>query len=191
MKSVSSFLIFFIIALAGLSQGVFTNDVNAALEKVIQDYPNHFVNIKGAQVTGSRNTIQFHSTIEIPGSLNCVLTQHSASKKEIYSWKCVMVETGNFNEAKNKFSELYNQVRNTIVKIEGEQPFILNGKYETPSEDKKFTTILFQLLPATGNMQRLKVELTLQHYMNDWKVTMAVYDQERRNDEQLELTDRY
>ena len=191
MKRIIILVIVFTLSLAGLSQGVFTNDVNAALQKVIQDYPNHFVNLKGAQVAGNRRTIQYHSIVEVPGSLTCVLTQYSASKKEIYSWKCVMLESENFGEAKNKFTELYNQIRNTIVKMEGEKPFILNGKYEAPSDEKKFTTIVFQLLPATGELQKLKVELTLQHYINDWKVILTVYDDERRNDDQPDLTDSY
>lgn len=101
-----------------------------------------------------------------------------------------MLASGNYGQAKNKFNNLYNQIRNTIVKMEGEKAFILNGKYEAPSDDKKFTSIIFQLLPATGDLQKLKVELTLQHYLYEWKVTLAVYDEERRNEEQRYLTDR-
>ncbi|MBC7827485.1 MAG: hypothetical protein H7122_07060 [Chitinophagaceae bacterium] len=191
MKSIITLVIGFNLLVAGFSQGVFTNDVNAALQRVIQDYPNHFANLKGAQVTGNPRTVQYHSIVEVPGSLNCVLTQHSATNKELYSWKCVMLESEKFVDAKSKFTELYNQIRNTIVKMEGEKPFILNGKYETPTDERKFTTIVFQLLPATGDMQKLKVELTLQQYINDWKVILTVYDDERKNDEQLDLTDRY
>ena len=191
MKSIITIVIITTLSFAGTAQGVFTNDVNSALQKVIQDFPNHFVNLKGAQVKGNRRAVQYHSTVEVPGSLNCVLTEYSANKKDIYSWTCIMLASDNFGQAKNKFNELYNQIRNTIVKMEGEKAFILNGKYEAPSNDKKFTSVFFQLLPATGDLQKLKVELTLQHYLNDWKVSLAVYDEERRNDEQQDLTDLY
>lgn len=190
MKSLSSFLLLFNIAFSASSQGVFSNDVNSALQKVIQDYPNHFVNIKGQPVTGNHQVVQYYSTVKVPGSLNSVLTQYSASKKEIYSWQCIMLQSQSFNESKTRFEKLYNQIRNTIIKIDGEKPFILNGKYEIPSEEKKVTTVIFQLLHAAGHLQNLKVELTLQHYFNGWKVTLAVYDQERKNDEQPQLTDR-
>lgn len=190
MKSITILIIGFTLTSACYSQGVFTNDVNSALQKVIQDYPNHFINLKGAQVAGNMHTVQYYSTVEVPGSLNCVLTPYGATKKEVYSWNCVMLESERFSEAKNKFTELYNQIRNTIVKMEGEKPFILNGKYETPTDDKKFTSVVFQLLPATGQMQKLKVELTLQQTTSDWKITLAVYDEERRNDEAPDLTDR-
>ena len=190
MKSIIILVIGATLTLNCQSQGVFTNDVNAALQKVIQDYPNHFINIKGAKLTGNLPTVQYHSTVEVPGSVNCVLTQYSA-KKEIYSWNCVILESNKFNDAKSKFTELYNQIRNTIVKIEGEKPFILNGKYETPTDDKKFTSVVFQLLPATGEMQKMKVDLTLRRTNHDWRLSLAVYDEERRNDGQLALTDSY
>src|SRR5215204_2850786 len=190
MKSIIILVIGATLTITCQSQGVFTNDVNAALQKVIQDYPNHFINIKGAQVTGNLRTLQYHSTVEVPGSVNCVLIQYVA-KKEIYSWNCVILESDKFNEAKSKFTELYNQIRNTIVKIEGEKPFILNGKYETPTDDKKFTCVVFQLLPATGEMQKLKVELTLQRTIHDWRLSLAIHDEERRNDEQLALIEGY
>ena len=191
MKSIIILVVGAMLTLTSHSQGVFTNDVNAALQKVIQDYPNHFINIKGALVEGNLRSVQYHSTVEVPGSVNCILTQHSANRKELYSWNCVILESGRFGDAKNKFTELYNQIKNTIVKIDGEKPFILNGKYENPTDDKKFTSVVFQLLPSTGQMQKLKVELTLQQTINDWKISLAVYDDERRNDEQPDLTDRY
>ena len=179
MKRIITLVIVFTFSLATLSQGVFTNDVNAALQKVIQDYPNNFANLKGAQVSGNPSTRQYHSIVEVPGSLNCILTQYRASKKEYYSWKCIILESAKFEQARNKFTELYNQIGNTIVKIDGEKPFILNGKYETPSDEKKFTSVIFQLLPATAEMQKLKVELSLQHDASDWKVSLTVYDDER------------
>lgn len=191
MKSIVILIIGFSLTIACHSQGVFTNDVNSALQKVIQDYPNHFINLKGSQVAGTLPMVQYHSTVEVPGSLNCMLMQYSAIKKVSYSWNCVMLESEKFSEAKNKFTELFNQIKNTIVKIEGEKPFILNGTYEVPSDEKKFTSVIFQLLPATSGMQNLKVELSLQHNINDWKVTIAVYDHELRNEEQPDLTDRY
>jgi hypothetical protein len=190
MKSITILVIAFTLASACYSQGVFTNDVNSALQKVIKDYPNHFVNLKGAQVEGNTRTDQYHSTVKVPGSINCMLTRYKAEKKEVYSWKCVMLESETFISAKSKYTELYNQIRNTIVKMEGEKPFILNGKYETPTDDRKFTSIVFELLPATGQMQKLKVDLTLEQTMNSWKITLAVYDVEHRNEGSTDLTNR-
>ena len=191
MKSICTLIIGCALTIAVAGQGVFTNDVNSALQRVIQDYPNHFANLKGPQISGTVRTVQYRSTVVVPGALTCVLTPYRSSKKEKYSWKCLILESDNYTDAKARYTELYNQIRNTIVKIEGEKPFILNGNYEAPGDDKKYTTVLFQLLPATGEMQKLKVELTLLHTINDWKLFLSVYDEERRSDEQVDLTDLY
>ena len=190
MKRIIAFMMGCSIAIASHAQGVFTNDVNSALQKVIQDYPNHFINLRGPRIHGDLRTVQYHSNVEIPGSVNCVLTPKGSSPTEKYSWKCLVMESDKFPEAKSKFVELYNQIRNTIMKIEGEKPFILNGNYEAPTDDRKFTSIILQLLPATGEMQKLKVEITLQQTLSNWRLSLAVYDEDRRNDQQPDLTDK-
>ena len=190
MKSITILVIAFILASACYSQGVFTNDVNSALQKVIQDYPNHFANLKGSQVPGTPLNDQYHSTVSVPGAVKCMLTRYKAEKKEIYTWKCIMLEAQSFATAKGKYTDLYNQIRNTIVKMEGEKPFILNGKYETPSDDRKFTSVIFELLPATGSMQKLKVDLTLEQEMDRWIISLAVYDVEHRKEGASDLTNR-
>jgi len=96
-------------------------------------------------------------------------------------WKCELFASADFEQAKSKFSELYKEIHNTIIKIEGEKPFILNGKYEFPEEEKKLTTIPFQLLPSSANMRQLKVELQLEHGA-DWKITLRVCDHEGQSD---------
>ena len=175
MKSIISVLL--LMSSAAYSQGVFNNEVNAALQKVIKDFPNQFNNIKGSAVPGNRQAVVFKSEVDVPGSINCTIIQ-SATQKRTSSWKCIMLESRNFNDAKTRFRELYDQIKNTIVKIDGERPFILNGKFESPSEDKHTTTILFELLAATGDMQKLKVDLTLTHAGNDWRITLSVYEQD-------------
>jgi hypothetical protein len=118
--------------------------------------------------------------VEVPGAINCVVTQFG-TRKDAYTWKCDLYEGKDFNRAKDKFNEIYSQIHNTIIKVEGEKPVILNGKYEVPGGDKKFTSIFFHLLPA-GVMEKLKVELTLQNTASDWKITLSVYQQEGQGD---------
>jgi hypothetical protein len=162
------------------AQGVFSNHTNAALQKVIEDYPNRFRNIKGDRLSEYAEAVDYKSKVEVPGSVACVITQ--LSKREGYSWKCELFESKDFDKAKNKFSEIFNQIHNTIIKVDGEKPVILNGKFEMPGGDKKPTNIFFHLLPA-GVMQKLKVELTLQSTpSSDWKVVLTVYEQDAQGD---------
>ena len=189
MKVVSTILLVFMVSAASFSQGVFNNTTNSALQKVIEDYPNKFSNIKGDLLAENIQTIDFHSKVQIPG-IPCVLTQYSSTKKAIYSWRAELLEEEEFEEAKKRFKEIYSQIRNTIIKIEGEKPFILNGAYQSPTEDRKFNVVSFQLLPSGGDMEKLQIELSMNYMVTAWKITLTVYEREYKDDERITATDR-
>lgn len=163
------------------AQGVFSTKTTAALQKVIEDYPNRFKNIKGDRLSEHTRAVDYKSRVEIAGAVNCIITQYTATPKDRYSWSCELARSLEFEQAKASFHDLYGQISNTIIKIEGEKPFILNGKYEAPAGEKKPTTVRFELLSAPEAVQHLKVELTLQ-YTTEWKIILTVYDQERQFD---------
>jgi len=181
MKQIYTLTVLLAATLSLQAQGVFSNKTTAALQKVIEDYPNRFKNIKGDRVAGNARAVDYKSRVEIAGATACVLTQYSATPKDRYNWSCELFQSEDFDKAQASFRELYNQIRNTIIKIEGEKPFILNGKYENPNSDNKTTTVRFEFLPAPDAVQALKVELTIQH-TTDWKIVLTVYDQERHYD---------
>ena len=190
MKVVSKILLLIIISVTSHSQGVFNNTTNSALQKVIEDYPNKFSNIKGELLAENVQTVDFDSKVRIPG-IPCILTQYSSTKKAVYSWRAELLEEEGFDEAKKRYKELYNQIRNTIIKIEGEKPFILNGSYQAPTEDRKFNTVIFQLLPSGRDMEKLQVELSMNYMVTTWKITLTVYEREYRDDEQITSTPPY
>lgn len=178
MKSLALAVMLYLPSLT-FAQGVFTNQASAALQKVIGDYPNHFKNIQGDPVNTEAQSTDYASKVLMPGALSAVVTRYSSTgdKSNIFSWKCVLSQSEDFGTIAGKYRELYNQLKNSIIKVEGQKPFILNGVYEAPTEEKKFTTTDFYLLPSTGNMKKLKVELTLEYYVTEWEMAILVYDQ--------------
>jgi hypothetical protein len=189
MKVVSMILLVLILPAASYSQGVFSNTTNSALQKVIEDYPNKFSNIKGDLLAENIQTSDFSSRVEIPG-ISCILTQYSSTNKAVYSWRADFGDEEEFDEAKRQYKELYNQIRNTIIKIQGEKPFILNGAYQAPALERKFNVINFQLLPSGGEMEKLQVELSMSYMVTSWKVTLTVFEREFKDDERITASDR-
>ncbi len=165
------------------AQDVFANQTTSALEKVLRDFPNQFKNIKGALIIQNPQAIDYESNIRIPGSLSCIVTRHNSGKKEVVSWKADLFEFEEFGQAFSKYKELFGQIKNTIIKVEGEKPYILNGHFKNPEESKRFHSILFQLIPSTGQLQNVKVELVMQYQMPLWKLAILVYDRDRADDE--------
>jgi hypothetical protein len=170
------------------AQGVFSNNTQSVLEKVIQDYPNHFYNIKGEMIAEVHQTIEYRSTLQLPGSSSCIVTFYRATRDEGYGWTCTVLETGSFENVKERFREIYNQLTNSIVTTSGQKTFILSGQYEEPVPGKKRTQVVFSLLPGVGEMKKLKVELCLCQSEKDWKISLSVNDQDLKEEVQNALT---
>ena len=181
MKNVS-LLVLLLVCLDLSAQGVFTNQTNSAIEKVIQDYPNQFRNITGALVLQNQQAAGYQSNIQIPGALSCQVIKYNSSRKEL-CWRAELLQTGKFEEARALYKEIYTQIRNSIIKIEGEKPYILNGQYDLPDEARQFHSVVFSMLPSVGEMQKLKVELSLLRQAAAWKVVIVVHDQDRMEHE--------
>ncbi len=162
------------------AQGVFSNKTQDILEKVIQDYPNHFHNIKGELIGQALQTARYRSTLQLPGSTSSTVTLVTASDNQGSDWNCTVLETADFSAAQARFSEIYGQLSNSIISTVEQKTFILTGQYEAPAADKKYTEILFSLLPGVGEMKRLRVELTLHEGDRDWVVALSVTDKDPR-----------
>jgi hypothetical protein len=159
------------------SQGVFTNHTNAALQKVMIDFPNRFEHIKGSPLNREKEVSSFISNVDIPGSIESKVLQYQTGKGDYMGWSCLLSRSPNFEEASRKFKDLFNDIHNTIIRTDGERPFILNGVYQEPSAEKGFQSIAFQLLPAPIALQNIKVDLGLRQYNGQWQVYIAVYEQ--------------
>jgi len=163
-------------SLSSLSQGVFSNSTNSAIEKVLQDYPNQFRNIKGIPVNEKGIASNFESSVQIPGAISCTVSQSDAGDRQVISWKADLFSTSDFTQASKKYNELYNQVKNTIIKLQGTKPYILSGQYAEPSKGKLFHAIVLRMLPASGELQSVKVEISLEQIDFSWKLQLSIYD---------------
>jgi hypothetical protein len=168
------------------AQGVFSNKTQVVLEKVIQDYPNHFYNIKGELIGQALQTSRYRSTLQIPGSASSTITVATGSEGS--GWTCTVLETQNFEEARAKYATIYGQLSNSIITTAGQKTFILSGQYENPAEEKKSTCIVFSLLPGVGDMKKLKVELALQEEGSKWKILLCVEDKDAKEEAQGAIT---
>jgi hypothetical protein len=167
-------LLALLVSLSAGAQGVFVNQTNTALKMVIEDYPNHFSNIKGDSITTPETAVNYKSKVIIPGSVNCMLTESKTTAA--YSWQCELYASTDFQNAKDRFNSLYKEIHNTIIKLAGEKPSILNGQYADPDRNRKQNIIHFHFLPNTGLIQKLHVELQLQSEGSEWKIILQVFE---------------
>lgn len=160
--------------LQSTAQGVFSNQTTAALQKVIQDYPHRFSNIKGDRLQERNRLVEYASKVNIPGASHCVIIQDNTAATA-FSWTCELFNTTDHEKAIARYQELFNQIRNTIIRIEGEKPFILNGEYEKPGANDTTATIRFRFVPVFESIRRLQVTLTLQE-QDEWTIVLRVFE---------------
>jgi len=181
MKFTVTVLLIGLLAAPCMAQGVFRNQVNNTLEKVVQDYPSQFQNIRGERLPSDQGAMAFKSNIAIPGAVSTTITQSADNQKQLLSWKSVVYSTTEFNQARNRFEETFNQIKNTIIRAQGEKAVIVNGMYINPSADQTYTIIQFDLLPPSGIMQKVNIDLSMENTGTRWEIVLNVYDKERNN----------
>ena len=190
MKSIITIGLLLVFSNLSLSQSVFSNQTNIVLEKVIQDYPNKFRNIKGALLINNPQASDYTSNITIPGSLSCIVTEYSSTKKDVVGWRAELFESEEFDDANKQYKDVFNQIKNTIVKIDGEKSYILSGHFQTPDERKRYHSTFFTLIPSSGQLQKIKVELVLQYQIPLWKISLSIYDRDRDDTERGSQSER-
>ena len=168
------------------AQGVFSNKTQVVLEKVIQDYPNHFHNIKGELIGQATQTALYRSTLQLPGASSTTVTL-STSPADGSGWVCVVLDTESFETAKSRYAEIYSQLSNSIITSGNQKTFILSGQYEAPTEERKTSRVIFALLPGVGEMKNLKVELSLLEADKGWRIVLSVQDKDLKDLTQIAM----
>ena len=170
---------YFLIVLFSVSaQGVFTNNTTATVETVIQDLRNGYVNIKGELISKTGTQSEYKSKVQLPGALSSIIIQNKWIGKDVYSWRAILYNGNNFNAAADKFKETFNEINNSVIKSGSDKPYIISGHFEEPSQSES-TNLFLVLLPATGDLQNLRIELTLQKKQG-WTVILRISDKQNR-----------
>jgi hypothetical protein len=165
------------------------NSLQTDIAKVISDYPNGFRNISGDQLMDNPQSVEFESKVLLKEAIKCRVFKFSAATKDIYSWEAEMLKTDDFDEASKKFRAIYNSIQNLSVNVNGANA-VFKADFVKPSEEIKFTTIVFDTGEKLPELKQLKVALLLENEMMDWVVKIQVYEREREDKDRGRQIDR-
>ena len=161
-----------------------TNALASDIRKIIRDYPHQFSNLQGNVIEENPQTVSYDCIFKVAGAESSSITKYSASNKKIYSWQALMMTTDDFETAKKKFRALYLQFNQLGVKMEYGETFYLGGKYETPVEEKKFNSVIMMFENPDQNTYKMKLEISMQYELLEWKIRVIIYEHQRDDDEQ-------
>jgi hypothetical protein len=148
-----------------------SNSIGACVQKVIDDFPNHFNNIVGELIIENPQSTDYQCNLKVNGAEECTITRYSDKKTPVYSWQALMLTTDNFESARRKFRSLYNELNNL-----NRGSTLLKGSYESPAEEKSFTSVVFSFNPLRGSLEKLRVEINMEAEGMDWRVKVLVYE---------------
>jgi hypothetical protein len=178
-------LIFNIKSISQLKIPVTSNELRTNLERVVSGFPSHLTGLKGDTIVENPQTIEFQSLLDFKmASENSIIQYKSA--KPIYSWKAVLMNSEDFEEAAKKYKWLYNQLKVMTIRIDG-YSFTMSGDYDQPEESRKFCSSVFKLTPNASSIPKLKIEASMQFEFPEWKVSVVVYEKEREDHERGEI----
>jgi hypothetical protein len=160
------------------------DQVSTDMKKIIKEYPHHFASMQGNVLDENPQSISYACKFDVSGAESSSITRYSSKANDVFSWQALMLTTEDFDAAKKKFRGLFNSLNNLAVKMDYGETFYLNGKYVTPTEDKTFASIVMSFQKADRITQKMKLEISLQYEMMEWKVRVIIYEKEREDDEQ-------
>ncbi len=159
------------------------NGIGSDIKKVLQDFPNQFNNLKGEMLVQNPQSTDYACNFKVNGAEESSVTQYSSKKYAIASWQTVMLTTDDFDEARKIFRSLFNQLNNLSTQMTGGAVLHFKGKYEQPVEEKKFSSVIFSTENKNTSFEKLKIELSMQYELLEWKVRVLVYEKEREDNE--------
>lgn len=159
------------------------------VEKILDDYPNHFKSFTGEIISENPQSTDYVCTFTPEGAEECVITQYSAGgRRTVVAWRAVMLTTENFEDARKKFRQIYSALNNKKVSIRL-NPYNLKADtpYEQPTEEKDFNSVIFKLDPNDDRYGHLRVEISLQAVLMEWKLSVLVYERDRADNERGDI----
>ena len=150
------------------------------VKKLVTDYPNRFANILGDEIAKNPQTTDYNCSVKINGAEKSVITLYSSASGSSCGWEGEMLRTENFEEAKKKYKSLYTQLNNLSIDEGG---FHFKGKYDEPVEEKKFAGSVLSPDKTVNGFTKLRLEISLQYELLEWKVRILLYDREREDNE--------
>ena len=169
---------FLLISVCSFSQFHLTalnNNVNNVLEKVIEDFPNHFKNIRGSVIDKDVQATNYNCSVNIPGTDSSIIIQNGNDTDNIFSWKEMVFETDDFEKAKQKFHEYFMKIKGTSIKTNNAN-INFNADYTAPDDAKQFASIIFQAHPETAQFKNVMIDLDMQYVLDGWQINISVYE---------------
>ena len=174
MKQLAILLMIIITGNSLPAQHTDPDEINKSLEVVVRNLPAGLPDIKGELINKRGQTARYHSKVILPGASETYITEQATFGRKAIGWKSVLFVSRDAVEAAEKYEALFNRLNNSIIRSAADKPFIVTGKYKAPSS-RQSTMSRFQLLPSTGEMKHVNIDLVLEEGNGQYHLSLHVH----------------
>ncbi len=163
------------------------NEVSQDIKKIIRDYPNQFSHLQGEVLEEKTQATDYEVNVKLAGEESSVITRYSSKGKPVVSWEATMLTTDDFDKASKEYNKLFRQFNHLSVKMDDGLTFYLQGEYEAPQEEIKFSSAFLTFQKPDVNVQKMKLEVAMHYELMEWKVKILIYDRDREDNERGDM----
>ena len=174
MKQLALLLMIIVTGKSLPAQHADPDDINKSLEVVIRNLPAGLPDIKGDLINKRGQTARYHSKVILTGASETYITEQATFGRKAIGWKSVVFVSTDPAEAIKRYEALFNRLNNSIIRSAADKPFIVSGKYKVPSS-RQTTMSRFQLLPSTGEMKHVNIDLVLEEVNGQHQLSLHVH----------------
>lgn len=147
------------------------DEYRSVIEKVVADLPEQFQHLRSA--AGPLKG-RYDSNIHFPGSTSSV-HYTTANEMVIAEWRSSVASFSNADQALAEYNKVFDRLTNAIIRMRGEQPYILHGRQEACAS--RMRCAYFQFLPSKGSLARSSVFLTLEKEGTGFSIRLSISNQ--------------
>jgi len=154
-----------------------------SLETILKDYPNAFRNLMGEEQGANPQFTEFACRVPLTGAISTHFSRFNTPNGNVVAFEALMLQSEDFKVAAAKYKSICSELKKGIFKMGQHRPYIMDGKFVPPSEEKAFHEVIYTLLPADMIVDKLKITVALDYVFPSWEVRIRVYDKDADNKE--------
>ena len=146
----------------------------SAIDSVLRDFPNNLRHITGDLVLAQGEFENYVSTVQLPGSADCIITRWHSTGDTTASWQAKMYSGDNFDAAQKCYHQLYRQLKTCYMRLQDSSLVYLEGDWNPAKEEAAFTSSTLRLGIDDWRYSKVQVQVELVYLVTDWAVQINI-----------------
>lgn len=146
----------------------------SAIDSVLRDFPSNLRHITGELVLSQGEFENYVSTVQLPGSADCIITRWHSTGDTTASWQAKMYSGGDFSAAEKCYHQLYRQLKGCYMRLQDSSLAYLKGEWNPAKEEAAFTSSTLRLGIDDWRYREVEVDVELVYLLADWAVRINI-----------------